>query len=580
VLRPVFVYMTITSYLRHHLQVYVVDLQRVTRRVTRSDTRLSRFEPQELAYKCRVDDPQSRRSLADDPTFIDRLSDLDRGLTGEDDQDVARDPTPPRRPARPAPRVAAPPHAPAPAPAAGAAPLRRTTSSSHPTASPRPGTPSERPPTNPQGASTTPQQSPSRPAPIAAFPAPPGPSPPGGSPRRRALIDLFPPAPREVARPPDPLLGMSAGPRLPRTRPVPVPAAPVSPQDELTYETFYGLHEKPFSLSPDPKVVYHSTSHDRAAQKMLDSIRHHGGLVVVTGESGIGKTTLCRSVIDQLDRRTLTSFLSDPSVSVEDLLKTVLVDVGVISSEDLARGPLMQASRQELTDTLRSFLGSLAALQASAVVIMDDAHNLSLDVLDEIRALVDFDGASRVVQIVLVGQPHLVSTLERSELKPLAQRITHRVELGPLLADEIAGYVTHRLAIAGTSPRVEFDDGALARVFELSRGVPRLVNLICDRALALGHELSASVIDEDLVDAAAEEIEVGPADSKARRLLRFVAAAIVLTLLMLVGAMAAAFVFRSQLSRAIIQWEAIPQVPGGPVPRVPAPLAPIPQPPS
>src|SRR3989442_4690165 len=187
--------MTITSYSRHHLQVYVVDLQRVTRRVTRSDTRLSRFEPQELAYKCRVDDPQSRRSLADDPTFIDRLSDLDRGLTGEDDQDVARDPTPPRRPARPAPRVAAPPHAPA--PAAGAAPPRRATSSSHPTASSRPGTPSERPTTNPQGASTTPQQSPSRPAPIAAFPAPPGPSPPGGSPgRHRALIDLFPPAPR------------------------------------------------------------------------------------------------------------------------------------------------------------------------------------------------------------------------------------------------------------------------------------------------------------------------------------------------------------------------------------------------
>jgi general secretion pathway protein A len=441
--------------------------------------------------------------------------------------------------------------------------------------------PSERPTTNPERESTTPQQPPSRSAPIAAFPAPPDLPPPGGSPgRRRPLIDLFPLAPREIARPPDRLLGMSPGPRLPRTRPVPVPAAPASPQDELTYETFYGLHEKPFNLSPDPKFLYHSASHDRAAQEILDSIRRHDGLVVVTGASGIGKTTLCRGMIEQLDRRTLTSFLSDPSVSVEDLLKTLLADVGAISKEDLARGPLARASRQELTDTLRSFVGSLAALQASAVVIIDDAHKLSLEVLEQIRALVDSDGASRVMQIALVGQPHLVETLARSELRPLAQRITRRVELAPLLADEIAGYVMHRLAMAGTGPRVEFDDGAMKRVFELSRGVPRLVNLICDRALTLGYELSASVIDDDLVEAAAKEIEVTPADSKARRVLRFVAAALVLTLLMLVGAMAAAFVFRSQLSRALVQWQAIPQAPGGPAPRVPVPLAPIPQPPS
>jgi general secretion pathway protein A len=440
---------------------------------------------------------------------------------------------------------------------------------------------SERPTTNPERASTTPQQPPSRSAPIAAFPAPPDLPPPGGSPgRRRPLIDLFPLAPREIARPPDRLLGMSPGPRLPRTRPVPVPAAPASPQDELTYETFYGLHEKPFNLSPDPKFLYHSASHDRAAQEILDSIRRHDGLVVVTGASGIGKTTLCRGMIEQLDRRTLTSFLSDPSVSVEDLLKTLLADVGAISKEDLARGPLARASRQELTDTLRSFVGSLAALQASAVVIIDDAHKLSLEVLEQIRALVDSDGASRVMQIALVGQPHLVETLARSELRPLAQRITRRVELAPLLADEIAGYVMHRLAMAGTGPRVEFDDGAMKRVFELSRGVPRLVNLICDRALTLGYELSASVIDDDLVEAAAKEIEVTPADSKARRVWRFVAAALVLTLLMLVGAMAAAFVFRSQLSRALVQWQAIPQAPGGPAPRVPVSLAPIPQPPS
>jgi len=393
------------------------------------------------------------------------------------------------------------------------------------------------------------------------------------------LIDLFPPSPREVERPPDPLLGMSPGPRLRRTRPVPVPASPVSPQDELTYETFYGLHEKAFSQSPDPKFLYHSTAHDHAAQELLDAVRQRDGFVVVIGESGIGKTTLCRSVIEQLDRRTLTSFLSDPSVSVDDFLKTVLVDVGVISSEDLARGPLTRASRLELTDTLRSFLRSLAALQASAVVIIDEAQNLSLDVLEQIRALVDFDGASRVVQIVLVGRPNLVERLQRSGPKPLAQRIARPLELTPLLGDEIAGYVMHRVAVAGTSPRVEFDDGALRRVFELSGGVPRLVNLICDRALTLGHELSASVIDDNLVEAAAEKIDIAPAESGARGIVRFVAAAFVLTVLMLVGATVAAFVFRNQVSRIFIQWEAIPQAPRSPAPRVPVPLTPMPLPP-
>lgn len=526
-----------------------------------------------------VDDSRPKRSLADDPNFLASLSDLDRGLEGDEDEAAVETP-PTVRPARarnpPPPRQAAPaahnPVLPPPPSAVQArVPVPQRAQVPQRAAAPAPRTPAV-----PQRPAAAPRPPAPRPSPIAPFPTTSTPSTVGAAPGRRALIDLFPPAPRERERPPGPLLGEAIGPHLPRTRPVAVAAPP--PQDAFTYETFYGLNEKPFSLSCDPKFLYHSTSHDRAAQELLDAIHRHDGVVVVTGEVGIGKTMLCRIVIEQLDRRTLTSFVSDPFASIEDLLKTLLVDFGVSSREDLARGQLMKATRQELTDALRSFLASLAALQASAVVIIDDAPSLPLEALQHIQALADSEGASRTLQVVLVGEPSLLHTLRRAELKPLDHHVTLRCALGPLQVDEIAGYVMHRIAIAGTSPRVEFDDGAFTRVFELSRGVPRLVNLICDHALTLGHDLSASVIDDELVEAAAEQIEVVQADVERRGTVRTLATMLLLGLLMFAGAGAAASVFHDRLEHAIVQWQAIPQAPGGPVLHLPVPLVPIPPP--
>jgi len=358
---------------------------------------------------------------------------------------------------------------------------------------------------------------------------------------------------------------------------MPARAPTFSRQEELTYEAFYGLHEKPFGLSPDPKFLYHSTSHDHVVQALIEAIQRHDGLTVVIGERGIGKTMLCRSFLEQLDRRTLTSLVSDPSISVEDLLKTVLVDVGVVSSDDLTRDPLMRASRRELTDTLRSFLSSLSALQASTVVIIDDAHRLGEDVLEHLRTLVDFKATAHLLDIVLVGRPSLVQTLRRSELRSLA-RAARPLALTPLQSDEVAGYVSHRIAVAGDSPRVEFDDAALKRLFEVSGGVPRVVNVIGDRALTIGHEASASVIDQHLIDAAAEKSHISPVASAGQRIVSAVAAGLLLALLILVGAIGAALVFRNQISLIVTQWEGVPPLPHSPAARVAVPLAPLPPP--
>jgi general secretion pathway protein A len=343
--------------------------------------------------------------------------------------------------------------------------------------------------------------------------------------------------------------------------------------DPLTYETFYGLDEQPFSLSSDPRFLYHSVAHDRAAQTMFDAIRRRDGIVVLTGEAGVGKTMLCRAVLDQLDRRTLTSLVADPFDSAEDLLRTVLVDFGVISHDDVAHGPLARASRADLSVALRDFLFSLAPLEAFAVVIIDEAQRLSIELLEEIRVIGDLGGDEQLLQLMLVGQPALLATLAKPELRQLVRRVSARSSLGPLAGDEVAGYVTHRLGVAGTNPRVEFDDGSIARLYELSGGVPRIINLLCDRALALGQEASASTIDEQMVDSAAEDLDLALTGSRSS-LVRVAATLAVLVLLGVIGAAAGAFVFRSDVSALISRWQALPPPPPGPHPALAPPYKP------
>ena len=268
----------------------------------------------------------------------------------------------------------------------------------------------------------------------------------------------------------------------------------------LTYEPFYGLREKPFSLSADPRFLYKSPAHAPAFDAILAGIRRREGLIVLTGEIGTGKTTLCRSVLQHLDRRTFAAFVPDPFVSREDLLKTLLVDFGVIAISDLTRGRFTSASRSELSYLLYEFLDSLVPLQAFAVLVIDEAQNLSLPLLEEIRILSELERREKLLQVVLVGQPELRTSLRLPQMRQVDQRVSVRCELTALDTEGVAGYVNHRLAVAGLGgSNVVFTPAALEALHQGSSGVPRVLNRLADRALERAHVARTRRIDSEFV---------------------------------------------------------------------------------
>jgi general secretion pathway protein A len=325
-------------------------------------------------------------------------------------------------------------------------------------------------------------------------------------------------------------------------------AFPASQPRGVTYESFYGLDDKPFAATVDLRFLYHSTGHDRVLQNLLSSVANRDAVAVLTGPPDVGKTMLCRALVDRLDRRTIVSFVSDKTpASADQLLKTLLVDFGVVSARDAATGGLASASHDDLARALRDFLASLAVLQATALLIVDDADKLPADVLHEVQTL---SGSGHPLQIVLVGEPVLTRELRSNDLRAIDERVAERVELGPLEDDEVPGYVAHRLVVAGSGDRVGFSDAALQRIFALSRGVPGSINRICDRSLALGYQTSASLIDDEFVEDAARQLGLASADGG--NLLRDrVIIAVLMIVLMLAGAAGAGWVFREPLGRAL-----------------------------
>jgi general secretion pathway protein A len=276
------------------------------------------------------------------------------------------------------------------------------------------------------------------------------------------------------------------------------------------YEEYYGFSEKPFSLTPDPKYLYRSESHASAFELMQYAIRRREGFVVITGDIGTGKTTLCRAILEQLDRRTFTALVLNPFLSAEDLLRQILQDFGVVSREEVKRGRLGGVSRQELIDTLNEFLLSLLPLRAGAMLIIDEAQNLAPQVLEQIRILSNLEtDKEKLLQIVLVGQLNLQSLLRSPELRQLAQRVSIRYELQPLSREESAAYIAHRLTIAGGGA-VSFSPAAVDRVHRYACGIPRLINLLCDRALVGGFSERTSRITPDIIVKAAESLDLQP----------------------------------------------------------------------
>ena len=319
----------------------------------------------------------------------------------------------------------------------------------------------------------------------------------------------------------------------------------------MTYESFYGLSEKPFTLSTDPKFIYHSTAHDRVVKELVDAIGRREGMMVLTGELGTGRTTLCRSLVEQLGRRMMICFVREPVASFEELLKVALTHFGVFARDEATRARVAVATRQELIAAAGDFAASLAASERSALIVVDDAHNAPADVLEPLAALTA--PGDRLVQVLLVGAPALTSRLQ-TDIQPLHRAVTVWSRLDPLSADETASYVAHRLALAGVKPRVEFDAKAYAELHAVTGGMPRLINLVCDRALALGFAAQTAVIDDALIAAAASDLALVAPETETWSVLRKAVVMLVVLASLLAGAAAAAWVFRADLSRLMELW--------------------------
>jgi general secretion pathway protein A len=230
------------------------------------------------------------------------------------------------------------------------------------------------------------------------------------------------------------------------------------------------------------------------------AIRRKEGLIVLTGDIGTGKTTLCRTILEQFDPTTFTALILNPFLSVEELLREVLLSFGVASRDGLRTGRLATASKHELIRTLHDFLLSLVPLHGSAVLIIDEAQHLSTEVLEEIRILSNLEtNEQKLLQIVLVGQLNLLDVLHDAKLRQLDQRISIRCLLKPLNREEVEAYITHRLWVARGSTAVTFAPTALDMVHALSGGVPRMINLICDRALMMGCSAQTDKISDTAI---------------------------------------------------------------------------------
>jgi general secretion pathway protein A len=303
------------------------------------------------------------------------------------------------------------------------------------------------------------------------------------------------------------------------------------------YEAHYGFVEKPFSLTPDPKYLYPSVRHTEAVAHLEYARRERGGFVVITGEVGTGKTTLTRYFLSRLDSTTATALVLYPALTAAELLGSILQDLHV---------PVTGSSLKDHVDALHRFLLQARAEGRQVVLLIDEAQDLSPEVLEQVRLLSNLEtDTEKLIQIVLVGQSELQEMLARRDLRQLAQRVTARYHLAPLSRQETEDYIRHRLSVAGGEGKVTFTAAALAAVHRLSGGVPRLVNLVCDRALLAGYVAGTRTIEVDMVHVAAAEVAGAPGRRPLLRPAWFAALAGVAVL-----GMAAPFVLRDRATAA------------------------------
>ncbi|MDJ0908905.1 MAG: AAA family ATPase [Woeseiaceae bacterium] len=266
------------------------------------------------------------------------------------------------------------------------------------------------------------------------------------------------------------------------------------------YTSFFGLNEKPFSITPDPRYLFMSERHGEALAHLVYGVTESGGFIQLTGEVGTGKTTLVRTLLqNRLPENADVAVVLNPQLSALEFLQTICEELGVPEPDD-------DQSIKSLIDSLNHFLLMAHAEGRRTILVVDEAQNLARDVLEQVRLLTNLETSKqKLLQIILIGQPELRELLARNDLRQLAQRITGRYHLEPLSRDESAQYIEHRLRVAGALGEV-FDKGAKAELFRLSQGVPRLINVICDRALLGAYSLETRRVNRRLVRRAWGEI--------------------------------------------------------------------------
>jgi len=267
------------------------------------------------------------------------------------------------------------------------------------------------------------------------------------------------------------------------------------------YLTFYGLSEKPFNATPDPKFLYMTPGHREALAQLQYGVQEQKGFIVLTGQVGTGKTTLLHALRQRLNGQTTVSFVFNSTLPFDGILEYMLEDYGIAKGE---------ASRAQRLIALNNFLIERRRLGQNTVLMLDEAQNLEPSTLEEVRLLSNFETPTdKLLQILLVGQPELKAKLQLPELHQLKQRVGLRCQIPPLTPEETRQYIRNRLRVAGARDLGLFSDAAVDRITEYSGGIPRLINIVCDHCLLFGYADQKRRLDRHTVHQAIEYLEEG-----------------------------------------------------------------------
>lgn len=269
------------------------------------------------------------------------------------------------------------------------------------------------------------------------------------------------------------------------------------------YAQFFGLRQEPFSIAPDPRYLFMSEQHREALAHLLYGLQGGGGFVLLTGEIGAGKTTVCRCFLEQVPKRCNVAYIFNPKLTVTELLETVCEEFRIPHPKNEARGETVK----DYLLPINEFLLRTHSVGQSNVLIIDEAQNLAPEVLEQLRLLTNLETNERkLLQIILIGQPELRDMLDQPNLEQLAQRVIARYHLQALSERETWAYIGHRLSVAGLQGLLPFDRRAAKRVHRLSTGIPRRINLLCDRAMLGAYAAGRTRVDRQTVNQAALEV--------------------------------------------------------------------------